>query len=92
LTRNTYECKGWLARLIREAEEILEEVIEAVEHPFPHSSRLRLRLPPNGVQPLLLQLELDDALPPGSVHVFDITQTDSTGKRGGIRVGAIVVP
>jgi hypothetical protein len=91
LTRNTYECKGWLARLIREAEEILEEVIEAVEHPFPHSSRLRLRLPPNGVQPLLLQLELDDALPPGSVHVFDITQTDSTGKRGGIRVGAIVV-
>ena len=92
LSKNTYECKGWLGKLIREAEKILEEVIEAVDHPFRHSSRLRLHLPPNGVQPLLLQIELDAALPPGSVHAFDITQTEASGKRGGIRVGAVVVP
>jgi hypothetical protein len=92
LSKNTYECKGYLARIILEAEEIAEEVIEALEHPFRHTSRLRLKLPPKGIQPMLLTVELDASLPPGSVHTFDITQTDETGKRGGIRVAAIVVP
>jgi len=26
------------------------------------------------------------------VHVFDVVQTDTSGRRGGIRVGAVVVP
>jgi hypothetical protein len=92
LSKNDYQCEGWLAQLIREAEEIVEEVIEDIEHPFRRSSRLRLSLPPKGVQPLLLELELDADLPVGSVQALDITQTESTGKRGGIRVGVIVVP
>ncbi len=92
LSKNNYECQGHLARLILEAEEIAEEVIEALEHPFRHTSRLRLKLPPKGVQPMLLRVELDASLPPGSVHTFDITQTDKSGKCGGIRVAAIVVP
>jgi hypothetical protein len=92
LSKNSYQCEGWLARLIREAEEIIEEAIEDTRHPFLRSNRLRLSLPPQGVQPLLLELELDAALPAGSVQAFDITQTEPTGKRGGIRVGVIVVP
>ncbi len=92
LTKNTYKLKGHLAGIIREAERIVEEAIEAVVHPFPRNSRLRLHLPPGGVQPLLLEIELDAALTPGSVHAFDITQTEADGRRGGIRLGAVVVP
>jgi hypothetical protein len=81
LAKNTHKFTASLSKIIRPAEKIVES-----------GSSLRLSLPSEGIQPLLLQVELDPTLAPGSVHVFDITQTDATGKRGGIRVGAIVVP
>jgi hypothetical protein len=90
LRRNEHECEGHLAKLIREAEEIIEEVIDNATHPFRDSCRLRLKLPPNGVQHLLLEAEMEEE-PPGSVHTFDIIQTEP-GRRGGIRVAMIVVP
>jgi hypothetical protein len=82
LSKNTYKFEGWLATLIRDAETILAE----------SSTRLQLSFPPDGVQPMLLEIEVDPTLAPGSVYAFDITQADATGNRGGIRVGAIVVP
>jgi hypothetical protein len=88
LHKHTREWKGWLARIVSEAEEIIEEVVDAIEH----RRRMTLTLPPKGLQPLALHLELDPADEPGSVHVYDITQIDDTGKRGGIRVGVVVVP
>jgi hypothetical protein len=96
LSKNPHRCEGWLAKIICEAEEIVEEVIEAVERllgvggKWP-GHRLKLTLPPNGMQPLLFQTELDAGEAPGTVHVFDILQTDETGERGGIRVGVVVV-
>jgi hypothetical protein len=96
LRKNTHHCEGWLAKIICEAEEIVEEVIEAVERllgvggKWP-GHRLKLTLPPNGMQPLVFQAEVDADEDPGTVHVFDIQQTDETGERGGIRVGVVVV-
>jgi hypothetical protein len=81
LSKNTYPLKGHLAKIVREAESITQA-----------GTGLRLNMPANGIQPLLFSIELDPTQPPGSVHVFDITQADGTGKRGGIRVGAIIVP
>jgi hypothetical protein len=99
LRRSTHECKGWLARIVCEAEEILEDAVEAVEglvgwghDDDRHGRRLKLTLPPKGLQPLVLQTDLDTSEAPGSVHVFDIVQTDADGRRGGIRVGAVIVP
>jgi len=81
LSKNTYPLKGHLATIVREATSIVQA-----------GTGLRLDMPANGIQPLLFRIELDPTQPPGSVHVFDITQADGTGKRGGIRVGAIIVP
>ena len=53
--------------------------------------RLKLRMPPQSIQPLLLEIELDDSLPGGSVFECDIIQTRPGGKVGGIRL-AVVVP
>ena len=88
LVKHTQEWKGWLAKIVLEAEEIVEEVVDAVEQ----RHRVTLTLPPKGLQPLALRLELDPADEPGSVRVYDITQIDDTGKRGGIRVGVVAVP
>lgn len=92
LVRNPHECRGFLRTLIVGAEQIVEETIESAEHPFREGSRLRLRLPPRGVQPLVVQIELDASLSPGSIFEFDITQMEADGKHGGIRIVAIIVP
>jgi hypothetical protein len=81
LRKNTYPLKGHLATIVREAGSITQV-----------GTGLRLDMPANGIQPLLFEIELDPTQPPGSVHVFDITQADGSGKRGGIRIGAIIVP
>jgi hypothetical protein len=92
LRRQEDRWEGWLARIIHEAEEILEELFGMAEHPFGGGHRLRLRLPAHGLQPLRLDLELDAAEAVGTVHAIDITQTDPDGRHGGIRVGAVVTP
>jgi hypothetical protein len=83
LHKNPHLFEGWLATIISDAEEFIED---------PDGRRVTLALPPNGLQPMLLQMELDESEAPGTVHVFDIVQTDPSGRRGGIRVGAVVVP
>jgi hypothetical protein len=100
LRRNPHECEGPLAALIREAEEIIEDVIEDLERLLGHhdrsrakGTRLRLTLPPSGVQPLLFETELDHDAGPGAVHVFDLVQkTEGSGEHGGCRVALVVVP
>jgi hypothetical protein len=81
LAKNTYNLTAALSKIVRPATKIVES-----------GSSLTLSLPVEGIQPLLLQVEVDATSKLGSVYAFDITQTDVTGKRGGIRVGAIVVP
>jgi hypothetical protein len=92
LRHNEHQQERGLAALLREAEEIVEELVEELTHRSRETSRLRLKLPPKGVHPLLCEIELDPNEPPGSVHVFDITQTDRNGRRGGIRIVTVVVP
>ncbi len=92
LRANPYPCSGRLQQLIHAAEEIVEEPIDDLAHPFRQTSRLALRLPPAGVQPLLLELECSPGAPVGSVYQLDITQTEASGERGGIRLIAVVVP
>ncbi len=79
------------AVLIRAVELIIER-IEELLHPFRDSCRLRLRLPPGGLHPLEFEAELDPGLRPGSVNVFDITDTEPGGRRGGIRLVTVVLP
>jgi hypothetical protein len=100
LRKNPHQCRGRLAQVIREAEEIVEDVIEDVERLLGHSgagagrgTRLQLTLPPNGLQPLIFEAELDPGETPGNVHVFDIIQIDQeTGERGGYRIAVVAVP
>jgi hypothetical protein len=92
LVDNTHRFQGKLAELIRRAEELMEHRVEDEAHPFAATSGLKLKLPPHGVHPLQLEMQLDPDLPEGSVHAFDITQTEAGGRRGGIRVAAVVVP
>jgi hypothetical protein len=82
LRKNPHECRGWLAKVIREAEAIVED-----------GTRLGLTLPPNGLQPLVFEAEMDPSEAPGTVHVFDVIQTDqNTGQRGGYRIAVVAVP
>jgi hypothetical protein len=92
LRHNDHTQHSRLAELLHEAEEIIEELIEELRHPSHGTSRLRLKLPPKGIHPLLCEVELEPDLPPGSVHVCDITQTDPGGRTGGIRLVTVVVP
>ena len=70
----------------------LIEAVEGRPDDDRRGRRINLTLRPHGLQPLLLQMELDASEPPGSVHVFDIVQTETSSRRGGIRVGAVIVP
>jgi hypothetical protein len=90
LARHDCSWNGWLSKLIHEAEEIVEELLGLDLHPFGGGHRLHLSLPPQGLQPLHLEVELDPAEPPGTVHSIQITQTDANGARGGIRAGIVV--
>jgi len=100
LRKNPHECRGWLAGIIREAEDIVEDVIEDVDrvlglhgHGRGKGTRLRLALPPNGLQPLVFEAEIEPDEAPGNVHVFDVIQTDqATGQRGGYRIALVAVP
>ena len=87
-----HECgwNGWLCKIIHEAEEILEELLGLATHPFGGGHQLHLSLPPHGLQPLRVEVELDPTEPPGTVHSIEITQTDANGARGGIRAGIVV--
>lgn len=92
LARHEWKPHGWLAKIIHEAEEIVEELLGVEKHPFGGGHQLHLKLPSQGLQPLEMAVELDPSEPPGTVHAIDITQTDANGARGGIRVGVVVIP
>lgn len=85
-----YKWNGWLCKIVREAEEILEELLGLATHPFGGGHQLHLSLPAQGLQPVELNVSLDPGEPIGTVHALDITQTDASGARGGIRVGVVV--
>jgi len=87
-----HECgwNGWLSKIIHEAEEIVEELLGLETSPFGGGHQLHLSLPAQGLQPLRVEVELDPTEPPGIVHSIEITQTDATGARGGIRAGIVV--
>jgi hypothetical protein len=94
LCKNRHGFEGWLKNIICETEEWIEDLIEIIERRPDNDRRgrrIKLKLPPGGMQALLMQTELNASEPPGTVHVFDITQTDTSGRRGGIRVGAVVI-
>jgi len=90
LARHDCKWNGWLAKIIHEAEEIIEEILGLDKHPFGGGHQLNLRLPAQGLQPLHVEVELDPTEPPGTVHSIEITQTDASGARGGIRAGIVV--
>ena len=87
-----HECRplAWLARIVREAEEIVEELLGLEAYPFGGGHQLLLTLPPNGLQPLRVDIELEPGEPPGTVHVINVMQTNADGTRGGIKVGVVV--
>jgi len=99
LARNPHKCHGRLAEIICEATEIIEDLIEDLEHllGIGHGSggigtRLRLSLPPNGLQPLLFEADFDPTDDIGSVQVFDVVQTDEASARdGGFRLAVVTV-
>lgn len=92
LSRYEWRPHNWLEKIVVEAEDIVEEVLGLDKLAFGGGHQMHLSLPSKGLQPLRMALELDPADPPGTVHAVDITQTNATGARGGIRVGVVVVP
>jgi hypothetical protein len=90
LTRHDTNWNSCLAEIIHEAEEIIEELIGIEEYPFGGGHRLRLSLPPHGLQPLRVDIELEPTDALGTVHAIEVIQTDADGARGGIRVGVVV--
>ncbi|HLG65579.1 MAG TPA: hypothetical protein VKY19_26905 [Ktedonosporobacter sp.] len=92
LVQHKHQWRGWLAKIIHEAEEILEELIGLDEHPFGGGHRLKLHVPPHGLQPLRVEIEVDPTEPLGTVHAVEITQTNANGARGGITLGVVVLP
>jgi hypothetical protein len=87
-----HECKwnGSLSKIVREAEEVIEEALGMETHPFGGGHRVHLGLPAHGLQPLRVEVELDPTEAPGTVHSIAIVQTDASGARGGIRAGIVV--
>jgi hypothetical protein len=92
LLDNEHKQESGLAEMLRHAEDIIMEEIDEMMHRSHETSRLRLKLPPKGIHPLVCEVELEPGLSPGSVHVCDITQTDPDKRRGGIRLVTVVVP
>lgn len=91
---------SWLGKFFEEVEDELKEAIEDIEHvlsgtrlspdKLPKRS-INVKAPSSGIYPLLFHAEFDPGEPAGNVHVFDIVQTDErTGRRGGIRVAAVI--
>ena len=77
LRKNPHRCDGWLATIICEAEEFIEDLNDR------RGRRVTLTLPPNSLQPMLLQVELDKGEAPGTMHVFGRVQTDPSGEAAG---------
>ena len=92
LARHEHKSHSRLTKIVHEAEEIVEELLGLEKHPFGGGHQLHLSLPPQGLQPLRMAVELDPSEPPGTVHAVEITQTDANGARGGIRAGVVVTP
>ncbi len=100
LRKNPHKCHGWLATVIREAGDIVEDAVEDLARLLGHAdpdkgkgTRLRLTLPPKGLLPLVFEAEMDPNEADGNVHVFDIIQTNQgSGRRGGFRVAVVAVP
>jgi hypothetical protein len=90
LTRLDCKWNGSLCKIIREAEELIEELLGLETLPFGGGHRLHLNLPAHGLHPLRVEVELDPTEAPGTVHSIEITQTDTSGARGGIRAGIVV--
>jgi hypothetical protein len=90
VTANAYEQAGRVRELIREAEEIIDEVLDDVGQT--RVNRAHVTLPPGGVQPMLLEIAFDDDMPVGSVSAVDVTETDGDGERGGLRVVVVRTP
>ena len=90
LASHEFKWNSWLGKIIHEAEEIIEELLGLGTHPFGGGHQLHLSLPPQGLQPLSVTVELDPTEPAGTVHSIEITQTDANGARGGIRAGIVV--
>ncbi len=81
---------SWLCKIVHEAEEIVEGLLGLATNPFGGGHQLHLTLPPQGLQPLSVTVELDPTEEPGTVHAIEITQADANGARGGIRAGIVV--
>jgi hypothetical protein len=91
---------GWLSQFFTEIEDELKELLADFEslifgRPLPSHKRpkpsVSITTPTSGIYPLLLQAQFDPSEAAGSVHVFDILQTDPvTGEQGGIRVAMVV--
>jgi hypothetical protein len=98
LRKNHHKCHGWLEKIICEAEEIVEDVVEDVERLVGcdkdgKGTRLHVKVPSGGIVSMLLEAEHSENEEVGSVHVLDITQTDDvTGQRGVYTIGVVVVP
>jgi hypothetical protein len=90
LAKHDYKSNNWLCKIIHEAEAIVEESLGLATHPFGGGHQMHLNLPPQGLQPLGVTIELDPTEPPGTVHAIEIIQIDADGSRGGIRAGIVV--
>ena len=93
---------GWLSRFFKEIAEELEETVEEIDRMFTGTSMpspklpqksITVAVPSSGIYPLLFHAQFDPHEPVGSVHVFDVIQIDKqTGRRGGMRIAAVIVP
>jgi hypothetical protein len=97
------QFRGVGERIRHVFEEIGDEIHEAFEHlrgnlgfeddetddPAPRPVR-EVRVVPNEIHALLLKAEFDGSEPFGTVHVFDVTQEDASGARGGYRLATVL--
>lgn len=102
-TAGIAEFRGVAERIRHIFEEIGDEIHETFEHlrgnlgfeddetddPAPRPVR-EVRVVPTEAHPLLLKVEFDAGEPVGTVHVFDVTQEDSSGTRGGYRLATVL--
>ncbi|HEY7338899.1 MAG TPA: hypothetical protein VH639_28680 [Bryobacteraceae bacterium] len=99
------EFRGVAERIRHVFEELGDEIREGFEHlrgnlgfeddetddPSPQAVR-EVRVVPNEVHPLLLKADFVGNEPIGIVHIFDVTQEDPSGARGGFRLATVLAP
>ena len=91
LMRHEHRSHSWLKDIIHEADELVEELTGLDKHLFGGGHQVKLRLPPKGLQALRVAVEFEPGEAIGTVHSIEIIQTDSDGRRGGIRAALVVV-